>query len=176
VNAGFYDRPLKSIPLLMAANGPKAHAPCRSMRGRACDRPKDLERTQIGIRGRQSPAPRARRGSFASNLQRERPRISVALNRLRRQGSNSAAAASTSQRTCLGWGISAADRMRGVCQVDRFAAAQRAAPIRAVLSLVMTMTGMASSRGCMRPLPTNACMNNGPDNLASILGAMPPPR
>src|ERR1700685_3050198 len=59
---------------------------------------------------------------------------------------------------------------------DPFTAAQRAAPSKAVLSLVMTLTGIASSRGCMRPLPANACMNNGPDNFANILGAMPPPR
>ena len=61
-------------------------------------------------------------------------------------------------------------------QADPLTTAQRAAPINAALSLVMTLTGMASSRGCMRPFPTNAFMNNGPDNLASILGAMPPPK
>ena len=61
-------------------------------------------------------------------------------------------------------------------QADPLTTAQRAAPINAALSLVMTLTGMASSRGCMRPFPTNAFMNNGPDNLANILGAMPPPR
>src|ERR1700690_1823385 len=60
--------------------------------------------------------------------------------------------------------------------VDPFATAQRAAPINAALSLVITLTGMVSSSGCMRPLPTKACMNNGPANLGSILGAMPPPR
>ena len=61
-------------------------------------------------------------------------------------------------------------------QADPFTTAQRAAPISAALSLVMTLTGIASSRGCIRPFPTNAFMNNGPDNFASILGAMPPPR
>ncbi len=40
----------------------------------------------------------------------------------------------------------------------------------------MTFTGMDSSSGCIRPLPRKARMKSGPDNLASILGAMPPPK
>jgi len=38
-------------------------------------------------------------------------------------------------------------------------AAQRAAPIRAVLSLVMTLTGIDSISPCMRPLLTKTRMN-----------------
>src|SRR4029077_10623375 len=54
--------------------------------------------------------------------------------------------------------------------------AQRAAPSKAIRSLVITLTGIDSSRTCILPLPVKACMNNGPESLDSILGAIPPPR
>jgi F420-dependent hydroxymycolic acid dehydrogenase len=47
VNAKLYDPPAKAIPLLMAANGPKAMR--RAIRGWAGHRSQDLERTQIRV-------------------------------------------------------------------------------------------------------------------------------
>jgi len=68
-------------------------------------------------------------------------------------------------------------RCGGVGEPQRLAAtAQRAAPSRAVWSLVMTLTGIDSIKCRIRPLSTKAFMNKRPVNLGSSLGAMPPPR
>src|SRR5262249_24297779 len=54
--------------------------------------------------------------------------------------------------------------------------AQRPAPSRATLSFAMTLTGMASKSGCMRPLETKAFMKAPEASLGRILGALPPAR
>src|SRR3989338_6110000 len=55
-------------------------------------------------------------------------------------------------------------------------AARKAVPSSASRSFKITLTGMASSNGRMRPLFRNASRNVPPCNSGRIFGAMPPPR
>src|SRR5690348_14709114 len=82
---------------------------------------------------------------------------------------NSAAAASNSSRGLCKMRISGGDGIL-VAQAVVLTCAQRAAPSNAIRSLVITITGMDSSNACILPLPAKACMNKGPESLASILG------
>src|ERR1700680_3328578 len=73
----------------------------------------------------------------------------------------SATAPTNSSLEVLKIRISGVGDILKAAQFADFTKAQRAAPNKEILSLVITLTGMDSSKGCILPLVTNARINDG---------------